>query len=232
MNSNEDLFEQIRVMKSNPHYRLGDIIRQTGPRWEHDRDIIANDDNYKNTILRTYIDTKNPNKKIDKKCLSQVIEQYTKNIETDDDILYLHLRLGDVVMDSNGNISVHGVAGRNKGVFLYNQDKLYGQISDTLSNNREIKHIQIITSLHFGDNKIHNRFLFSQDAVTENRSLFNKITKNITMKFNLPISVHTSELTDQVHFIDQHVLILSNCKHVIYDSGGFGQVIKLTRQVE
>jgi len=231
-NNNQHLFDQIMIMKSNPHYRLGDIILNSGDRWEHDYNIIANNDDYKNTILRTYIDDKIPNIKIDRKCLSQVINQFSQNVKTDEDTLYVHLRLGDVVMDWNGNISRGKVAGRNKGVFLYNQSKLNKQIDNILSNNRGIKRLQIITSLHFGDNKIHNRFLYSPDAVTENRVLFNEIIKNITMKFNLPISVHISELTDQAHFIDQHVSILSSCKHVIYDGGGFGRVIKLIRQIK
>ena len=112
MMKRNDLFGQIRVMESNSVYRLGDIILNSGHRWKHDYNIIANNDNYKNTILRAYIDNKNPDIKIDRKCLSQVVKQFTEKVETSDDVLYVHLRLGDIVMDERGNIS--GGAGRNK----------------------------------------------------------------------------------------------------------------------
>lgn len=229
MMKRNDLFGQIRVMEANSVYRLGDIILNSGDRWKHDYNIIANNDNYKNTILRAYIDNKNPDIKIDRKCLSQVVKQFTEKVETSDDVIYVHLRLGDIVMDKKGNIS--GGAGRNKGVFLYDRSKLNKQINSILSKNQEIKHLQIITSLHFGDNKIHNRFLFSPEAVEENRVLFNRIIKSISTEFNLIISVHISELTNQVNFIDQHVSILSKGKHVIYDGGGFGEIIKLIRHI-
>lgn len=231
MKNNEHLFDQITIMKSNPHYRLGDIIFQVGARWKHDHDIIANNDNYKNTILRTYIDNKKINTKIDEKCLSRVIKQFGEDVKTDKNTLYINIRLGDVVTNWDGGISAPNCAGKNKSVFIYNNNKLLQKIRRAVENNNDINHIQFVTSLHFGDNKIHNRFFYTQEAVQENRILFDQIIKKITTEFDQSVSVHNNQSADQIQLIDQHVLILSCCRHVIYDNSGFGQVVRLIRQI-
>jgi hypothetical protein len=139
--------------------------------------------------------------------------------------------MGDIVMNHNGEISTKDAAGKNKVTFLYNKIKLMDQIFNVLQNNNNINRIQIVTALHFGDNKIHNRFFYSDEAVKENRKLFNDIINDISMKFNLPVCVNKHKPIDQIQLIDNHTLVLSYGKHVIHDNSGFGRIINLIRSI-
>jgi len=53
-----NLFNQIKIMKSNKHYRLGDLILCRGLRWQHDREIIFSDEQYNNSFLKDYLQSR------------------------------------------------------------------------------------------------------------------------------------------------------------------------------
>ena len=99
-----------------------------------------------------------------------------------------------------------------------------------IHKNKEIKKIEIVSALHFGDNEFKKIWQFSEEAVDENRIRFNDIIQTIKVRFNLPISIHQNEKR-QVDHIDEDFLTLSLAKHSITDSGGFGDVINIARSI-
>jgi hypothetical protein len=217
----KDLFNQIKIFKSNSHYRLGDLIFLKGDRCLHDRKIILNNPEYEGTFLRLYLESKNPFKKIDKNTLKKCIESLKNRVNVYDNTLYVNMRLGDCVMHSYG---------KSIGLFLYFPDKLYSKIYEKLNQNKGIKKIEIVSALHFGDNEFKKIWQFSEEAVDENRIRFNDIIQTIKGRFNLPISIHQNEKR-QVDHIDEDFLTLSLAKHSITDSGGFGDVINIARSI-
>ena len=225
------LFDDLLVMKSNPHYRLGDIILQVGGRWKHDYNIILNSDKFKNTILKNYIEFRNQSEKIDYKQLKFAIVRNSHLVTTHDTILYINIRMGDIVTNREGLISVKDAVGIKRNVFLYNNIKLINQVSNVLNIYNNINRIEIISALHFGDNKIHNRFFYSVESVEENRKLFNEMVIELMRKFKLPVGIYHCETNDQIQLIDKHIMMLCLSKHVIVDEGGFGKVIKIVRNL-
>lgn len=224
-----NLFDQLPVMKSNRHYRLGDLIFCKGKRWKYDRDQILNNSEFQDTFLRRYLQSKNPSKKIDENCLKKCAHLFREKVTTTDRTLYINFRLGDVVLDHLGNIGAEKCYGRLLDLFLYNPDKLYSNIKQILSN-QKITNIKIVSALHFGDNDQHGWWQFSEDAVVENKILFNNTCKNIQDLFDLPISIEASEAKN-ISNIDKDFAILFSAKHVLLDSGGFGDCVNLIRSI-
>ena len=224
-----NLFDQLEVMKSNRHYRLGDLIFCKGKRWEYDRDQILNNSEFQDTFLRRYLQSKNPSKKIDENCLKKCAHLFREKVQTTDHTLYINFRLGDVVLDHLGNIGGEKCYGRLLDLFLYNPGKLYSNIKQILSN-QKINNIKIVSALHFGDNDQHGWWQFSEDAVAENKILFDNTCKNIQDLFDLPISIEASEVKNISH-IDKDFAILFSAQHVLLDSGGFGDCVNLIRSI-
>ena len=93
------LFNKIETIKSNPDYRIADVIYKKGIRWNDSKKKIINEKKYFDTILYKYLNT---NKKdiVDLKLLKKIIIregtikdfQFPKKNE-----LVVHIRAGDVV---------------------------------------------------------------------------------------------------------------------------------------
>jgi hypothetical protein len=217
----KDLFDQIKIFKSNPHYRLGDLIFKKGDRYSYDSKIILNNPEYKGSFLRLYLESKSYLKKIDMNAFKKCINSLKNRVNVNENTLYINMRLGDCVMHSYG---------KNIGLFLYFPDKLYIKIFEKLNKNKDIKKIEIVSALNFGDNDFKKIWQFNEEAVEENRIRFNDIIHTIKSRFNLPISIPYSKKS-QVDHIDEDFLTLSLAKHSITDSGGFGDVINIARSI-
>jgi len=215
------MFDQIKIFKSNPHYRLGDLLFCKGARWLHDKEVILNNTEYEGSLLRLYLESKGPLNKLNINGLKKCINSLKNRVNVNENTLYINMRLGDCVMHSYG---------KSVGLFLYFPDKLYSKIYEKLNQNKEIKKIEIVSALHFGDNEFKKIWQFSEEAVDENRIRFNDIIHTIKSRFNLPISIHQNEKR-QVDHIDEDFLTLSLAKHSITDSGGFGDVINIARSI-
>lgn len=215
------MFDQIKIFKSNPHYRLGDLLFCKGARWLHDKEVILNNTEYEGSLLRLYLESKGPLNKLNINGLKKCINSLKNRVNVNENTLYINMRLGDCVMHSYG---------KSVGLFLYFPDKLYSKIYEKLNQNKEIKKIEIVSALHFGDNEFKKIWQFSEEAVDENRIRFNDIIQTIKVRFNLPISIHQNEKR-QVDHIDEDFLTLSLAKHSITDSGGFGDVINIARSI-
>jgi len=225
-----NLFDQIKIMKSNKHYRLGDLILCRGLRWQHDRQIIFSNKEYENSFLKDYLESRIKNSGIDSQALIECAQKHSKNLNLKDDTLYVNIRLGDSVMEPFGKINDQAAYGRVFELFIFHPEKLMYEIFCILTNNPEINHIQFVTALHFGDNEQNNTWRFSQEAVDENRRKMEKYFEFIEKKFKLPLSV-VPATKNQIKHIDNDFLTLCTAKHVILDGAHFGELIATVRNL-
>lgn len=235
----------IVVLKSNKHYRLGDLILARGERFCHDRDVILRDDEYKGRFLRDYLENRRANshienskhtvmKNIDRKALNASVAKHSKSISTENNILYINIRTGDAVMDPYGNMDENAYGVKNK-LFIFNPEKLLDQIHNKLQNHSEIDTIMVVTAMHFGDNEIPNTrgvktWQYSDKAVDKNIELLEQIFKDIQKTFSLPLTIIPAH-KNQARHIDNQFITLCTAKHVIIDGANFGELITTTREI-
>jgi len=225
-----NLFDQISILKSNKHYRLGDLILCRGMRWQHDRDIIISSGEYDNSFLKDYLQHRRLDEGLDSDALKISLQKYSTNLQLDERALYINIRLGDSVMNNIGDINAKDAYGRANQLFIFHPDKLMHQILDQLKKFPHINKIQFVTALHFGDNEIHNWWRFSQEAVDENRRKMKKYFEFIEKKFKLPLSVIPPK-ENKIEHIDNQFLTLCTAKHVILDGAHFGELIATVRNL-
>lgn len=225
-----NLFDQIKILKSNKHYRLGDLILCRGLRWQHDRKIILNNEQYEESFLRTYLESCSSSEAIDTNALVKAVQKSIAKLNLQENTLYINIRLGDSVMEPFGEISGPKTYGLLNELFLYFPDKLLHAVRDKIHNNPHINNIQFVTALHFGDNEQNNTWRFSQEAVDENRRKMQIYFDFIEKKFNLPISIIPA-VENQIQHIDNQFLTLCTSKHVILDGAHFGELITTVRNL-
>jgi len=225
-----NLFNQIKIMKSNKHYRLGDLILCRGLRWQHDREIIFSDEQYNNSFLKDYLQSRTQNEGVDDQALIACAQKHSKNLNLKDNTLYINIRLGDSVMEPFGKINDEAAYGRAFGLFIFYPEKLMHQISESLTKNPEINNIQFVTALHFGDNEQNNTWRFSQEAVDENRRKMEMYFDFMEKKFKLPLSIIPAT-ENKIKHIDNQFLTLCTAKHVILDGAHFGELIREARKL-
>jgi len=169
-----DFEGQLKVLKENKHYRFSDLFHRWGVRWNFDRNYILRKDEYKNSILRKYLEQKT--KEIDYKTLNKIVKEYSckKNLKLPKaSELVIHLRCGDYFDKKEGNCWQKALNQEN---VLY---KLLDQNFPQFQNNG-IEKITIVTALHFGANELNNRYFYSDEIYNENL----KFLKNVESKIN------------------------------------------------
>ena len=225
-----NLFDQIKILKSNRHYRLGDLILCRGLRWQHDREIISSNKEYESSFLKDYLESRTQSEGVDNQALIECVQKHSKNLNLKDDTLYVHIRLGDSVMEPFGKINDKAAYGRAFELFIFYPDKLMYKISDILTQNPKINHIQFVTALHFGNNEQNNTWRFSQEAVDENQRKMEMYFDFIEKKFKLPLSIIPAT-ENKIKHIDNQFLTLCTAKHVILDGAHFGELIREVRKL-
>ena len=199
------LFNQIKILKANKHYRFTDLILCRGVRWAEDRITITEDDRYKNTILRKYLEGDNNillKKPPRLRELHEIICQHAyekKYTRPRNNTLTIPLRLGDITdEESRFNESIH---------LLQN---LAQEIE--LSKCRNPKQIYIVSALHYGANEVNNRYFFSEESYEKNFYLFKMIYNQLSrLGLRSKIVIKSSE------DIDEDICFISR-SHYLYPS--------------
>lgn len=228
------LFDQILMMKSNPHYRLGDLIYRRGMRWLPDRKVIIGDSLYDNTFLKQYLtslsdglcEVDGVGGIDDLTILDTVMRKYIQTLPShvtspDEKTLYIHLRSGDVVQDEGRKY--------RSSLHIFNHSKLIDKIGSFAGS---IDKITFVTAMHFGDNKTHNLHLFTDKKLSDNKHLITSLFSSIDKQFNLPISIFKSNVENTYINTDCDLFRLSTCKNIILEPhGGLGDLVNLFREI-
>jgi len=242
MKDSVELIEQIKLMKSNKFYRLGDLIYGKGMRWKRDREVIVSSDLYNGSLLRGYLDgIDKPNQtRFDSELWSRVVkDKITKDkIQVSDESLVIHVRAGDVVANNNQIFTrLLGLSddldeikkitnGRYYAWAIISQGKIYDKINDKIADNK-FKNVIVITGLHFGDNELLGRFEFSEEALNINKILFKILFDKIQDHYGMPVSIPRQK--NEINNIDDHLIRLIVSKHKILDSPGWARIVNDTK---
>ena len=179
---------KVKILKHNSVYRVSDLVNRTGPRWPGDRKTILNDPLYKNTILYDYLSQTLhlPRRGRDLGLFKKILLDHTEKHQyttADPNNLIVHMRLGDVM--TMGYINRRNAC---RGAYrnFYNRFKL-----DKYSFSK----ITVVTALHFGASKLHNRYFYSDEA----RDISFKVLKDFEKQSNdvgLEVDIFSSENVD------------------------------------
>lgn len=213
---NINLFEQIRVLKCNRHYRIGDLIYARGIRWENDRKIILSDPKYQDSILFKYLKTIDINRpqEINWESLTSISKKFYKPAK---DNLCVNIRCGDIATDNEFH----------QDCFIFNRGRLIHFIDKFLDN--QTSSITIVAAMHYGSNDLlDNRYSYTDHNYSVNKKMINNILYSIDQEFKLPINIFQTS-SDDIKFIDESFLELVFSDKCVLDNGGFGQCVHHVR---
>ncbi len=193
----------IKLIKVNSDYRLGDVIFKRGYRWRDSRKKIIEETIYCDTIGREYLLKKRA--EYDFGILKSVINSHIKERNYDipsSSELVIHIRAGDVVEHS---------------WFL---KKNYIKLIDDILEQHPVKTISIVTCFVYCFFPERGLWQYSEEKHAENMekmsALFDKLNQRYT---ELRLKVISNEN------IDKDLSYLYKAKHVILDEGGFSKLI-------
>jgi hypothetical protein len=220
-----NLCNKITVMNNNQIYRIGDLIYKKGFRWYRDRKSILRSEIFKKSLLHhIFSSLKKPLSDIpNDQFLLNHIDTYLLKLDYDikpnDETLFISIRSGDFLL-SRGH----------KECFLHSNQ--HNRLLDNITNillNKNIKTIKIVTSMHFGGNKIwkHNKTIEET-----NRFMMARLFQKISDQFQDQILDVIDNKKNIIENIDYHFLLLCKSKYVILDQGGFSRVVASIRQAD
>lgn len=168
-----DFKNELKVLKENKFYRFADLFFQAGMRWRSDRDTILGEDQYKNTILRKYLEQKKS--EIDYVTLKRVVTEHASlnkySVPTENELV-IHLRCGDIFDESDPYYRV--VVQQDKMMSSNLFSKKFGAI-----HYKHIDKVSVVTALHFGANELIQRFFYSDQIYKNNINFLKSFEKRI-----------------------------------------------------
>lgn len=208
------LIHKIQLLKSNQHYRFGDVIFHFGYYWKESTKFILEHNDFKNSILRNYIEKCSDNNLGSKnseyvKLLSDIAQVKIKEKKytlPEDDELVIHLRLGDVV--------VHNW-------FL---KKNYRNIIENYITKYNITKVTLCCAFHYGNFTEKNLWIYSDEKHQKNILLLSKVLINIMEIPNIYIDIISSKNPDD------DFIYMVNSKYFVKDVGGFSNIISQVQQ--
>ena len=210
------LVHQVKTIKYNSDYRIGDIIYKRGYRWKHSLEKVKKEEKYKDSILQNYL-INNSNYELDHTLFLSCINSFNNNrnakisnpIDTE---IVMHLRLGDVVTE--------------KKRFL--QKDYISLIKKIINKNKKINKLTIVTSYQyspFSEDCLHlapkkDIWMYSDGKQNKNKNSLSDLIKLIEKNFEFKIKIYSNTN------IDEDLLYCVFAKHLITDIGGFDKLIK------
>ena len=222
-----NMTSNIQVIKSNPFYRMGDIVFHKGwppnfNEWKFAQQKVVENDEFNGTILKEYISQvplefkthtrkRLSDKDIGEKFIHIIKKKIIENeyIIPDDDELVIHLRVGDT--------SHHDW-------FL---KKPYLKLIKIMTNKYKINKISFVACFHFADviTETKNHFFkFNNHVLSRNKHILNNFFYSIIKNFpDIEMKVISRE------DVDSDFVYMCKSKHFIPDEGGFSKLISIVR---
>ena len=214
------LVNQVKTIKENSDYRLGDILYQRGYRWKHSLHNVKKKKKYKNTILQKYL-RNNINDGLNYNLLLKCIKNFNNNLFTKikkpkDKEIVMHLRLGDKITEES---------------FL--KKDFISLIREKINLDNKINLITIVTcyqyapfsadSLHLAPKK--NLFIFTEEKQKNNKVALSDLIKKIQNNFQIKVKIFSNTN------IDFDLYYCTFAKYLITDCGGFDQLIEKLNEI-
>jgi hypothetical protein len=204
-----NLINKIKLLKSNKHYRFGDVIMHKGFYWKESTKHILENKEFEDSILRNYIEAC-PNKNLNNKnpeytkLLLNIVNKKIKEkkyILPENNELVIHLRLGDVV---------------NHDWFL---QKNYKKIIESYVKKHNVVKVTFCTAFHYGNYTEKNLWIYDDDKHKKNILKLSEKLNNIIKIPNIYIDFISSKNPDD------DFIYMVNSKYFVNDSGGFSKLI-------
>ena len=173
----------VAVLKNNSVYRLSDLIHRKGVRWERDRATILESSQYENTLLYDYL-SKMRFEDDWQTFKSVVIDQSKKYATPSESDLVVHLRLGDIMEDSD----------EFRGRSYEKYKSVYGKFDLTIP--KSVSRVVIVTALHFGANEVNNKYFFTDTAHNRSQKVLDLFRERLIEK-GYPVVIQSSSNVDE-----------------------------------
>jgi len=198
-NKLNEMIGKIKTIKSNPHYRFGDIVFLKVGRYEDSMKEIMESEEYDDTILKNYLVKNNGNKPVN---LQLFIDEAEKAIirkgydVPEKDELVVHVRAGDYI---------------DTGRFLKGDYNLF--INEVLKKNKDIKKIKIVACFAYQEYKEKGWYLYSEGKNKNNK----KVLKKLFLKFMFDFSDYEFDVVSNEDS-DQDLCYMFKSKYFVHDS--------------
>ena len=197
--------QDLKIFKKNSVYRISDVVRGAGNRWEQDRETILTDPLYRDSILCDYLKLKK--QKIDYECLKSVIKIHTLKkkykVPAPKELVF-HLRLGDY-LDHPSEVA--------------KTFRLYENFFKKEAFDFRFSRVTVVTALHFGHDDTTERVKYLYTEKAKSNSL--KLLKNVEQEVNqLGYSLHLYSNEN----IDKDFCYLVNSKFLAQGHRGFSSL--------
>lgn len=187
-----DFESQLKVLKENKFYRFGDLIfKDGGGRWESDREVVKNNDEFKNTILCKYLTQLHGDSEPDFELLKKIVQEHTLEHRCEipeENELVIHLRLGDIFQKSK--YEKLRVKRLKRSV-----DRLFEKDNILNSNPDALDKITIVTALHYGANETNGKHFFNKLSYNQNLSFLRNFEGRINER-GFELNLVSNEKTD------------------------------------
>lgn len=198
----QTLVNEIQTLTSNPHYRVADVFYRRGWRYSDSQKNILSMSEFEGTILRNYLlSVEDVNSPCFLTLLNVCNEYYIKKpfVSAGSEELVIHIRAGDVIDNS---------------WFLKTS------FIEKIQCFHNIKKCTIVTCFAFQEYKERNKWMFSEEKLSKNKSALFKLIKELIEEFpNIEFQVFSSLSQD-----DDLVYMLK-AENFIPDQGGFSELI-------
>lgn len=191
------------------HYRVSDIVHQLGLYWKESIEFILNQDLYKGSILREYIESCHYNNLREKNMiylsvLTKIInEKIKEGFELPrNDELVIHLRLGDACE------------------FKWFLQKDYCKIIKEYIDKFNIKKVTFCTAFHYGNYTKENMFIYTNKKHQLNILKLTELFIKIIKSFNIIIDIKSSIN------VDEDIIYMVKARYLVEDNRGFSKLIK------
>lgn len=204
-----NLINKIQLLKHNKHYRFGDVIFHKGYYWKDSTKYILENEEFKDSILRDYIE-KCPHNNLhntNPKHMELLLNIVNKKIKEDNYIfpenneLVIHLRLGDVI---------------DEDWFLQNN---YKDIIESYIKKHNLSKVTFCTAFNYGNYTEKNLWIYNDEKHQRNISKLTKMLNSIIKIPNIYIDFKSSKNPDD------DFIYMVKAKYFIKDKGGFSTLI-------
>ena len=179
-----DLENEVKVLRENSVYRIGNLYFRKGDRWQQDRNAVLQEKQYKNTILFDYLT--NMREEEDLETFKSVVR---KHIDTgryavaSPDELVLHVRLGDMMATEHT-------------LRRDSSHQLYEDLYDKLDLKAlPVSRVVLVTALNFCPDEHTGKYYYSDLAKKRSFEILRGIERQ-TRKAGYSIGIVSNEIVD------------------------------------
>jgi hypothetical protein len=199
---------KVAILAENKHYRVGDLFNETGLRWAKDIQTVLTEPMFIDTILRDYLLLKrhHADTYIMSRVIADHVERHNYTVPRPDDLV-IHMRLGDVVVNSKEHCGNRPLWAKEMYVDLFGGLRPQG-----------FKRVVIATALHFGANEDIDRYHFSEEAKETSFELIRYVEQQC-VDAGYAVALHSNQN------VDADFAFMASSSHFVVAQSAFSKIV-------